>query len=103
MASLTLRLPNTTHRQLKDLAGQEGVSINQLVLTAVAEKVSALRTAHVFARFKEPVSRQEFEAALAEVPDAEPDAWDVWTQAESPRDDVGGGAPEGSRSRNRSA
>ncbi len=32
-------------------------------------------------------SRAEFEAALAHVPDTEPDLWDVWTQARDGRSD----------------
>ncbi len=72
-------MPRSTHDQLKVLAKSEDVSINQLVLTAVAEKISALRSARIFAALKEPVSRQEFEAALAQVPDADPDPWDIWT------------------------
>lgn len=83
MASLTLRLPHSTHDQLKTLAKQEGVSLNQLVLTAVAEKFSALRSARLFASLREPVSREQFEAALDQVPDAAPDPWDVWTRARS--------------------
>lgn len=81
MSSLTLRLPRSTHDQLKTLAKQEDVSINQLVLTAVAEKISAVRSARLFAGLKETVSCEEFEAALAQVPDSEPDPWDVWTRA----------------------
>lgn len=81
MASLTLRLPRSTHDQLKALAKQEGVSINQLVLTAVAEKISAVRSIRLFESLKEPVSRGEYEAALAQVPDAEPDPWDVWRRS----------------------
>ena len=92
MANLTLRLPRSTHDQLKTLAKHEGVSLNQLVLTAVAEKISALRSAHLFANLREPVSRAEFEAALARVPDVDPDPWDVWTRtrsepSETPADD----------------
>ena len=81
MASLTLRLPQSTHEQLRTLARREGVSLNQLALTAVAEKISALRSTYVFESLKEPVSRQDFEAALAEVPDTDPDPWDVWTKS----------------------
>jgi hypothetical protein len=78
MGSLTVRLPNSTHEQLKTLSKEEGVSINQLVLTAVAEKVSSLRTARFLDRLSNPPSRAEYEAALAGVPDAPPDPWDVW-------------------------
>ncbi len=85
MANMTLRLPRSTHDQLKTLAKQEGVSLNQLVLTAVAEKISALRSAQLFTSLREPVSRAEFEAALAQVPDAETDPWDVWTKHKAPR------------------
>jgi len=77
MGNLTIRLPKSTHERLKDLAHQEGASINQVVLAAVAEKISAHRTARLFKALEEPVSRAEFEAALAEVPDSEPDPWDV--------------------------
>ncbi len=87
MSSMTLRLPRSTHSQLKRLAKQEDVSINQLVLTAVAEKISALRSARLFAGLKESVSREELEAALAQVPDTEPDLWDVWTQSRDARSD----------------
>ena len=36
MATLSIRLPDSQHRHLKDLAKKEKVSINQLVSTAVA-------------------------------------------------------------------
>ena len=45
MATLSIRLPDSIHRQLGELARQEGISINQLVNSAVAEKLSALMTA----------------------------------------------------------
>ena len=78
MSSLSLRLPNSTHLQLKEMAQREGVSINQLVLTAVAEKLSALRTSHYLRSVESPISRGEFEEALAQVPDVEPEAPDRW-------------------------
>ena len=42
MGTLSLRLPNSLHGRLKELARKEGVSINQLIGTAVAEKVATL-------------------------------------------------------------
>jgi hypothetical protein len=83
MGSMTVRLPNSTHEQLKVLSKQEGVSINQLVLTAVAEKVSSLRTARFLDRLSHPPSREEYEAALARVPKADPDPWDLWPADEN--------------------
>ncbi len=89
MANLTVRLPRSTHGQLRILAEKEGVSINQLILTAVAEKISALRSAYLFESLRKPVTRKEFEAALARVPDAEPDPWDVWNDASADREERG--------------
>ena len=48
MSALSLRLPNSLHEQLRELARREGVSINQLVNSAVAEKMAALMTVDYF-------------------------------------------------------
>jgi hypothetical protein len=44
MSTLNLRLPDSIHRHIKEFAKNEGVSINQFIATAVAEKLSALAT-----------------------------------------------------------
>jgi predicted HicB family RNase H-like nuclease len=44
MGVLSLRLPDYLHKQVRELAKQEGVSINQFITLAVAEKMSALVT-----------------------------------------------------------
>ena len=44
MSNLSLRLPESLHKQVKALAKEEGVSINQFITTALAEKLSALIT-----------------------------------------------------------
>ena len=44
MSALSVRLPDSLHRYLKEVARKEGVSVNTLISTAVAEKVSALMT-----------------------------------------------------------
>ncbi len=44
MGALNLRLPNSIHRHIREIAKREGVSINQFISTAVSEKVSALLT-----------------------------------------------------------
>jgi predicted transcriptional regulator len=79
MATLSLRLPDSLHRHLKDLAEKERVSINQLISTAVAEKMSALMTVEYLEALAQEGNREAFEAVLAKVPDAEPDPWDQWT------------------------
>ena len=44
MGALNLRLPDSIHRHIKEIAKHEGVSINQFISTAVSEKVSAILT-----------------------------------------------------------
>ena len=44
MSTLSLRLPKSLHGKVRALARKEGVSINQLITTAVAEKMAALLT-----------------------------------------------------------
>jgi len=55
---------------------QEGISINQFIATAVAEKMSALMTEDYLQERARRGSRARFEAALAQVPDAEPEPRD---------------------------
>lgn len=44
MSSLSLRLPDSLHQKVRELARRDDVSINQFIATAVAEKASALLT-----------------------------------------------------------
>jgi HicB family len=44
MGTFSLRLPESLHKQARELAKQEDISINQLISTALAEKMSALMT-----------------------------------------------------------
>jgi hypothetical protein len=74
---LSLRLPNSLHRQLRELAKKEGVSINQLISTAVAEKVSALLTHEYLDTRAARGDRSAYDAVLARVPDEEPAESDV--------------------------
>jgi hypothetical protein len=76
VARVSVRLPDSLHRGVKELAQREGVSMNQLIATAVAEKLSALRTEDYLAERAARVSRERFEAVLAKVPDVEPEERD---------------------------
>ena len=44
MSTISLRLPESLHKKARELAKTEDVSINQLITTALAEKMSALMT-----------------------------------------------------------
>lgn len=71
MSALTLRLPDSLHRHLKDAADMDGVSVNQFVSLAVAEKLSALQTYDLISRRAERSSREDFLSAMASVPAGE--------------------------------
>lgn len=58
-ASYALRLPRSLKKEVERVAKEEGTSINQFVAMAVAEKLSALRTAEFFADRK---ARADFKA-----------------------------------------
>jgi predicted DNA-binding protein len=76
MSAISLRLPNSLHRKLGDLARREGVSINQLVNSAVAEKMATLMTAEYLQERAKRGTRKKFAAVLAKVPNIEPEAFD---------------------------
>ena len=44
-----LRLPSSLKQAVREVSRRDGTSINQFVTTAVAEKLSAMRTAEFFA------------------------------------------------------
>ena len=72
MSTLSLRLPESLHKQLKEMSQREGISINQLVSTAVAEKLSALMTVDYLEARALRGDRSRFERVLSRVPDTEP-------------------------------
>jgi predicted transcriptional regulator len=76
MGALSLRLPESLHRKLGEVAEREGVSINQLISSAVAEKMSALLTEEFLEARAKRASRRKFEVVLSKIPDVEPDESD---------------------------
>lgn len=76
MATLSLRLPESLHKKLAELAKTEGVSLNQLIATAAAEKLSALTTEEYLGQRAKRGSKRKFEAVLDRVPDAPPPTGD---------------------------
>ncbi len=76
MTTLSVRLPESLHRNIKEIVQREGISINQFITLAVAEKLSALLTEEYLQERAERGSRERYLAALAQVPDVEPDEQD---------------------------
>ena len=89
MSALSLRLPNSLHDRARELAEREGISINQLVSTALAEKMAALMTEEYLETRARRGSRSRFLRALAKVPDVAPDPADALQMLPRPRKAAG--------------
>jgi hypothetical protein len=73
---VSLRIPKTLHEQVKSLAKDEGISLNQFVMLALAEKVATLQTLDYLEQRAARGSRGKLLAILAKAPDVEPEADD---------------------------
>jgi hypothetical protein len=73
MSAITVRLPNSVYGQAKQLAAADGASINNFIVSAVAEKIAARRTV---GWLKQQAgangSPERLLAILAEAPDVPP-------------------------------
>ena len=76
MSTLSLRLPNSLHEQIRQLAKREGISINQFIASATAEKLTAILTEEYLSKRAQRASRKRFQAVLKKVPDVEPENYD---------------------------
>lgn len=72
MSTLSLRLPDSLHRKLRELADRDDISINQFIATAAAEKAAALLTVDYLEERGRRGSAKLFDAVLARVPDVPP-------------------------------
>jgi len=72
MSQVALRLPDSLHQYAKQLAAQDSASLNQFIVTAVAEKISALNTEAFFQQRAALSNREKFDRVLAKVADRQP-------------------------------
>ena len=76
-ATYPLKLPASIKAAAARLAKEDGVSLNQWIASAVAQKVGAVETAAEFFRRRAGDARPEdLRAVLASVPDRPPDPGD---------------------------
>ena len=76
MSSLSLRLPDSLHRKIRELAEQDDISINQFIATAVAEKAAALLTVEYLEERGRRADPKLVDRILSRVPDVPPDPGD---------------------------
>ena len=71
MSTLSVSLPDTLFKQAERLAEREGVSMDRFIMTAIERMASDYLEERA-----QRGSREEYEAALASVPDVEPEDYD---------------------------
>lgn len=76
MSTISLRLPESLHKRVREVAAQEDISINQFITTALAEKLSALLTAEYIDMRARRGSKRRFRKALSKVKAIEPESKD---------------------------
>lgn len=78
MTTLSIRLPESLHRNARLYAEREGTSLNQLLATALAEKLAALSAEDYLSERARRASDAAFAQALAQVPDVPPQPGDEY-------------------------
>jgi hypothetical protein len=72
MTAINVNLPDSVARKAGELAAKDGVTFDQFISAAVAEKISGWLTEEDLGQRAQRASREKFDAALAQVPDAPP-------------------------------
>ncbi|OGP49198.1 MAG: CopG family transcriptional regulator [Deltaproteobacteria bacterium RBG_13_43_22] len=72
MSALSLRLPGSIHQHIREIAKNEGVSINQFVSSAVSEKISAIMTEDYLKSRAEKARKSDLKKILDKVPKRKP-------------------------------
>ena len=76
MSPLNIQLPDSLYKSLQKLAEQDGVSLDQFVVLAVAEKISALTTEGYLKERANRSNRSKYDNVLAKISDIEPEPYD---------------------------
>jgi len=70
MTALTIRLPNSVHQKIKELAARDDVSVNQFIASAASEKMASVLTLDFLRAEAAKGKRSDFDHYLSRVPDA---------------------------------
>ena len=77
MSTISVRLPDSLHKAAREEAKKDNVSMNQLIASALGEKLSALKTVdYLTKRAKSAPSRKQFEKIMSKIPDTIPNEID---------------------------
>lgn len=83
MSNFNVDLPDSLQQTIQALARQNGVSVEQFIVTAVTGKISAVESESYLEELARRGNRAKYDAVLAKVPDVEPDTCDQLPTAEN--------------------
>jgi predicted transcriptional regulator len=69
MKTIQVRLPDHIHERLKELAKEEGISINRLIVSSVSNEVIRQETRDFFKKAAAAFDPKAFAEVLAAIPD----------------------------------
>ena len=72
MSTVTVQMPESLAQQLREYAAKEGLTVDQLLSSAAAEKLSALLTVDHLRQRAKRAKREDFVAFLDASPDVPP-------------------------------
>jgi hypothetical protein len=72
MQTMSLRMPDYLKSAVNDVCKGEKISLNQFIINALSEKVSALQTIDIIEKKASMSSKEDFINALKQVPSNEP-------------------------------
>ena len=70
MSALTVRLPNSVHQKVRELALRDDISVNQFIAAAVSEKMASVMTLDYLKLEAAKGSRIDFDRFISLVPNA---------------------------------
>jgi predicted transcriptional regulator len=76
MSTMNIKVPDSLLKQAQEMAEKENMTLEQLVSSALAEKMAAWMTVEYLEKRAARGSQQKFERAMDKVPDAAPDVLD---------------------------
>ena len=67
MSTLSVRIPDSLHNEIKKLSKKDNISINQFIANAVAEKITALETADYLQERAEKGDKKKYLSVLKKI------------------------------------
>lgn len=74
MTALTIRLPNSLHAKIRELAARDDISVNQFIASAAGEKLASILTVDYLREEASKGRREDFDRFLRAVPDVPDEA-----------------------------